>query len=44
MAAQVELLDARTGLTRAELNLAVTQFDLLARYAELERSAALYAL
>jgi len=44
MATQIELLDARTSLTRAELNLAVTQYDLLIRYAELERSAALYPL
>lgn len=44
MATQIELLDARTSLTRAELNLAVTQYDLLIRYAELERAGALYPL
>jgi outer membrane protein TolC len=41
MASQIELLDARTGLTQAELNLTITQFDLLIRYAELERVAGL---
>ena len=44
MATQVELLDSRTSLTRAELNLTLTQFDLLGRYADVERSAALYPL
>lgn len=44
MAPQVTFLDARTTLTRAESNLAVTRFDLLIRAAELERAAALYPL
>ncbi len=35
---QVEFLDARTTLTSAELNHAVTQFDLLMRQAELARA------
>lgn len=44
MANQVTYLDGQTTLTRAELNLAVTQYDLLTRLAELEYAAALYPL
>lgn len=33
---QVEFIDARSALTSAELNLAITRFDVLARTAELE--------
>ncbi len=44
MANQVDFIDARTALTNAEFNLAITQYDLLARYAELERAAALYPI
>jgi outer membrane protein TolC len=33
---QVEFIDARSTLTSAELNYAITQFDVLARQAELE--------
>ena len=42
MASPVDFIDARTTLTNAELNLAITQYDLLTRYARLERAAALY--
>ncbi len=44
MASPVDFIDARTALTTAELNLAITQYDLLTRYGELERAAALYPL
>lgn len=44
MANQVALLDARTTLTNAELNLAVTRADLLIRLAELERATGRYPL
>ena len=44
MATQVDFIDARTALTNAEFNLAITQYDLLARYADLEHAAALYPL
>ncbi len=44
MASQVDFIDARTALTNAELNLALTRFDLLIRHAVLERVAALYPL
>jgi len=44
MTNQVEFIDARTELTNAELNLTITQYDLLTRLAELERAAALYPL
>ena len=44
MATQVDFIDARTALTNAEFNLAITQYDLLARYAELEHAAALYPI
>lgn len=43
-ASQVEFTDARTTLTEAEVNLAVTRADLLARLAELEFAAGLYPL
>ena len=33
---QVEFIDARSTLTRAELNLALTRFNVLARRAELD--------
>lgn len=41
MAPQIELLDARTTLTSAELNLIVTRYGYAARRVELERAAAL---
>ena len=44
MANQVDFIDARTALTNAEFNLAITQYDLLARYADLEHAAALYPI
>ena len=44
IASQIDFIDARTTLTNAQLNLALTRFDLLDRYAELERAAALYPL
>lgn len=44
MTNQVEFIDARTELTNAELNLAITQYDWLTRQAELERAAALYPI
>jgi outer membrane protein len=37
---QVEFIDARSALTRAELNLNVTTFELLARQAELDYATA----
>lgn len=43
-ASQVEFTDARTTLTEAEVNLAVTRADLLARLADLEFAAGLYPL
>jgi outer membrane protein TolC len=41
IAAQIELIDARTAFTRAGLNLILTRYDYAARYVELERAAAL---
>jgi outer membrane protein TolC len=41
MAAQVELVDARTSYTSAELNLILTRYAYAARRVELERAAAL---
>ncbi len=40
MASQIEFIDARTALTAADVNLALTQFDYLARLVQLERAAA----
>jgi outer membrane protein TolC len=42
MAPQIELLDARTNLTAAELNRVLTTYDFYLRRAELDRAAALY--
>ena len=42
MTTLVDFIDARTALTNAELNLAITQYDLLTRYAALEYAAALF--
>jgi len=42
MASQVELLDARTSLTGAELNRVMTTYDFYLRRVELDRAAALY--
>jgi len=42
MAPQMELLDARTSLTGAELNRVMTAYDYFLRRVELDRSAALY--
>jgi len=42
MASQMELLDARTSLTGAELNRVMTTYDFYLRRVELDRSAALY--
>jgi len=42
MASQIELLDARTALTGAELNRVLTTYDFYLRRVELDRSAALY--
>ena len=42
MASQIELLDARTSLTGAELNRVMTAYDYFLRRVELDRSAALY--
>lgn len=44
MAAQVELVDARTAYTSAELNLILTRYAYAARRVELERAAALREL
>ena len=44
IAAQIELIDARTAFTRAGLNLILTRYDYAARYVELERAAALREL
>lgn len=44
MASQVDFIDVRTTLTNAEVNLALTQYDLLLHFANLERAAALYQL
>ena len=44
MANPVVLLDARTALTRAELNLNITRYQVLVRLAELEYAAGLAAL
>ena len=41
IAAQIELIDARTAFTRAGLNLILTRYDYAARRVELERAAAL---
>lgn len=41
---QVTFIDARTALTRAELNLNVTQYDLLTRLARLEFATALFPM
>jgi outer membrane protein TolC len=41
LASQLELLDARTALTTAQLNLVVTTYDFYARVTELDRAAAL---
>jgi outer membrane protein TolC len=42
MASQLELLDARTSLTSAELNRVLTTYDYFLRRVELDRAAALY--
>lgn len=42
MAPQIELLDARTSLTGAELNRVLTTYDYFLRRVELDRAAALY--
>jgi outer membrane protein TolC len=42
LAPQIELLDARTALTNAELNRVLTIFDYYLRRVELDRAAALY--
>ena len=44
IAAQIELIDARTAFTRAGLNLILTRYDYAARWVELERAAALREL
>ncbi|HST62342.1 MAG TPA: TolC family protein [Longimicrobium sp.] len=44
IAAQIELIDARTAFTRAGLNLILTRYDYAARFVELERAAALREL
>jgi outer membrane protein TolC len=41
VATHIEFVDARTGLTRAELNYSVTTYRAAMRYVELERAAAL---
>jgi outer membrane protein len=43
-APMIEFTDARTGMTAAEINLIISRFDYLSRYAEYERAAALYDL
>jgi outer membrane protein len=40
----IEFTDARTSMTAAEINLIISRFDYLAKYAEYERAAALYDL
>jgi outer membrane protein TolC len=42
LAPQIELIDARTALTNAELNRVLTTFDYYLRRVELDRAAALY--
>jgi outer membrane protein TolC len=42
MAPQIEYLDARNSLTKAELNLVITTYDYQIRYAEFERIVATY--
>jgi outer membrane protein TolC len=44
IAAQIELIDARTAFTSAGLNLILTRYDYAARWVELERAAALREL
>jgi outer membrane protein len=44
MAAQVEFIDARTAMTRAEVNEIIAVYDYLRSYAELERVTALYPI
>ena len=44
IAAQIELIDARTAYTSAGLNLILTRYDYAARWVELERAAALREL
>ena len=42
MAAQVEFIDARTAMTRSEINQVIAIYDYLISYAEFERVTALY--
>ncbi|MFQ5605117.1 MAG: TolC family protein [bacterium] len=44
MASQIEFIDARTNLTRSEINQIVTEYDLQIRKAELEKAAALFPI
>ncbi len=44
VASQVEFIDARTSMTRAEVNNIVSVYDYLKSYAEFERATALYPI
>ena len=44
MAAQVEFIDARTAMTRAEINRIIAVYDYFISYAEFERVTALYPM